>query len=62
MGLVGQLVPIEADMAIVLYIGLVMTAQAFQATPSHHAPGWCWACCPAWPVGVRCCWRRCWFM
>jgi len=38
MGLVGQLVPIEADMAIVLYIGLVMTAQAFQATPSHHAP------------------------
>jgi AGZA family xanthine/uracil permease-like MFS transporter len=38
MGLVGQVVPIEAGMAIVLYIGLVMTAQAFQATPSHHAP------------------------
>ena len=38
MGLVGQVVPIEAGMAIVLYIGLVMAAQAFQATPSHHAP------------------------
>ena len=37
-GLVGQLVPIEAGMAIVLYIGLVMTAQAFQATPREHAP------------------------
>ena len=37
-GLVGQLVPIEAGMAIVLYIGLVMAAQAFQATPSAHAP------------------------
>lgn len=36
-GLVGQLVPIEAGMAIVLYIALVMTAQAFQATPSHQA-------------------------
>jgi AGZA family xanthine/uracil permease-like MFS transporter len=37
-GLIAQLVPIEAGMAIVLYIGLVMTAQAFQATPSSHAP------------------------
>ena len=37
-GLVGQLVPIEAGMAIVLYIGLVMAAQAFQATPREHAP------------------------
>jgi AGZA family xanthine/uracil permease-like MFS transporter len=37
-GLVGQLVPIEAGMAIVLYIGLVMTAQSFQATPREHAP------------------------
>jgi AGZA family xanthine/uracil permease-like MFS transporter len=37
-GLVGQLVPIEAGMAIVLYIGLVMAAQAFQATPTAHAP------------------------
>jgi len=37
-GLVGQLVPVEAGMAIVLYIALVMAAQAFQATPSRHAP------------------------
>jgi AGZA family xanthine/uracil permease-like MFS transporter len=37
-GLVAQLVPIEAGMAIVLYIGLVMAAQAFQATPPAHAP------------------------
>ena len=37
-GLVGQLVPIEAGMAIVLYIGVVMAAQAFEATPRSHAP------------------------
>jgi AGZA family xanthine/uracil permease-like MFS transporter len=37
-GLVGQLVPVEAGMAIVLYIALIMAAQAFQATPAHHAP------------------------
>jgi AGZA family xanthine/uracil permease-like MFS transporter len=37
-GLVGQLVPIEAGMAIVLYIAVVIAAQAFQATPSAHAP------------------------
>ncbi len=35
---VGLLVPIEAGMAIVLYIALVMAAQAFQATPERHAP------------------------
>jgi AGZA family xanthine/uracil permease-like MFS transporter len=37
-GLVGQLVPIEAGMAIVLYIALVIAAQAFQVTPARHAP------------------------
>jgi AGZA family xanthine/uracil permease-like MFS transporter len=31
-------VPIDAGMAIVLWIGLVITAQAFQATPRVHAP------------------------
>lgn len=31
-------VPIDAAMAIVLWIGLVITAQAFQATPRAHAP------------------------
>lgn len=36
--LVGTLVPVEAGMAIVLWIGIVMVAQAFQATPHDHAP------------------------
>ena len=31
-------IPIDAGMAIVLYIGIVITAQAFQATPRSHAP------------------------
>lgn len=31
-------VPIEAGMAIVLWIGIVIAAQAFQATPKAHAP------------------------
>lgn len=31
-------VPVEAGMAIVLWIGLVITAQAFQAVPRSHAP------------------------
>jgi adenine/guanine/hypoxanthine permease len=35
---VGYLVPIEAGMAIVLWIGIVMVAQAFAATPREHAP------------------------
>ena len=35
---VGYLLPVEAGMAIVLWIGIVMVAQAFQATPRHHAP------------------------
>ena len=37
-GLIELLIPIDAGMAIVLYIGIAMTAQAFQATPSRHAP------------------------
>ena len=31
-------VPIDAGMAIVLWIGIVITAQAFAATPPRHAP------------------------
>ena len=31
-------VPIDAGMAIVLWIGIVIAAQAFQATPTRHAP------------------------
>jgi adenine/guanine/hypoxanthine permease len=37
-GVIAALVPIEAGMAIVLYIGLVIAAQAFDATPRSHAP------------------------
>jgi AGZA family xanthine/uracil permease-like MFS transporter len=36
--LINALVPMEAGMAIVLWIGIIITAQAFQATPSEHAP------------------------
>jgi AGZA family xanthine/uracil permease-like MFS transporter len=35
---VAYLVPIEAGMAIVLWIGIVIVAQAFAATPREHAP------------------------
>jgi len=35
---VGYLIPIEAGMAIVLWIGIVIVAQAFAATPREHAP------------------------
>ena len=31
-------IPIEAGMAIVLWIGMMIIAQAFQATPREHAP------------------------
>lgn len=36
--LINAVVPMEAGMAIVLWIGVVITAQAFQATPRSHAP------------------------
>ena len=36
--LVSIVIPIEAGMAIVLWIGIVMVSQAFQATPRSHAP------------------------
>lgn len=38
LSLLAWAVPIEAGMAIVLWIGIVITAQAFQATPRAHAP------------------------
>lgn len=37
-GLVNAFIPIEAGVAIVLWIGIVITAQAFAATPTAHAP------------------------
>ena len=36
--LIAAIVPIEAGMAIVLWIGIVITAQAFSATERAHAP------------------------
>jgi adenine/guanine/hypoxanthine permease len=37
MGLVLRVLPIEAALGILLWIGLIMTAQAFQAVPRSHA-------------------------
>ena len=31
-------IPIDAGMAIVIWIGMIITAQAFQAVPANHAP------------------------
>ncbi len=36
-GLVALAVPVEAGMAIVLWIGIIIVAQAFEATPPRHA-------------------------
>jgi AGZA family xanthine/uracil permease-like MFS transporter len=38
LALIVWAVPVDAGMAIVLWIGIVITAQAFQATPRSHAP------------------------
>jgi len=42
-----KLIPIEAGAAIVMYIGIIITAQAFQATPRAHAPAVAIALFPA---------------
>ena len=39
LGYIAHAVPIDAGMAIVLWIGIVITAQAFQATPRGPRPG-----------------------
>ena len=36
--LISKVVPLEAGIAIVLWIGVVITAQAFQTSPLRHAP------------------------
>ncbi len=36
--LINTIVPMEAGIAIVLWIGVVIAAQAYQATPKAHAP------------------------
>jgi len=41
------LIPIEAGAAIVMYIGIIITAQAFQVTPRKHAPAVAVALFPA---------------
>ncbi|HYF50532.1 MAG TPA: NCS2 family permease [Planctomycetota bacterium] len=38
LAILSWLIPIDAGMAIVLWIGIVITAQAFQAVPREHAP------------------------
>jgi len=37
-GVISKVIPLEAGIAIVLWIGMVITAQAFNASPSRHAP------------------------
>lgn len=37
-GFITSLIPMEAGIAIVLWIGIVISAQAYQATPRRHAP------------------------
>ncbi|QDT37801.1 NCS2 family permease [Stratiformator vulcanicus] len=36
--LIAALIPLEAGVAIVLWIGVIITAQAYQSTPDEHAP------------------------
>lgn len=38
MSVIAGLVPLEAGYPILLWIGIVITAQAFQSSPKHHAP------------------------
>ena len=38
LSLIAWVIPVEAGMAIVLWIGIVIAAQAFQAVPRAHAP------------------------
>ena len=45
--LIASIVPIEAGMAIVLWIGIVITAQAFSATERAHAPAVAFGLFPA---------------
>jgi len=37
-GVISRMIPLEAGIAIVLWIGIIITAQAFQSTPRDHAP------------------------
>ena len=44
---ISQIIPLEACIAIVLWIGIIITAQAFQATPKEHAPAVAFGLFPA---------------
>ncbi len=55
-GLIAAVVPIEAGAAIVLWIGIVITAQSYEATPRRHFPAVAIAFFPAiaaW-VAIKC--------
>ena len=54
-GIITRLIPMEAGIAIVLWIGIVISAQAYQATPRRHAPAVVVGLLPAfaaWGVGL----------
>ncbi len=38
MGVISNLIPLEAGYPILLWVGVIITAQAFQSTPREHAP------------------------
>jgi len=40
---------------ILLYIGMLIGAQAFQTTPVKHAPAWCW---PPEPPRIFAAWAK----
>jgi AGZA family xanthine/uracil permease-like MFS transporter len=55
-GLIAAVIPIEAGAAIVLWIGIVITAQSYEATPTRHFPAVAIAFFPAiaaW-VAIKC--------
>jgi AGZA family xanthine/uracil permease-like MFS transporter len=55
MGLVLAIVPKESASAILLFVGLVITAQAFEVTPARHFPAVAFGLVPhlaAWGTGI----------
>ncbi|HEY1765642.1 MAG TPA: hypothetical protein VGF85_12020 [Opitutaceae bacterium] len=38
LGIIVHVIPVEAGMALIIWIGLAMTAQAFEVVPSKHIP------------------------
>jgi AGZA family xanthine/uracil permease-like MFS transporter len=55
LAIIAWAIPVDAGMAIVLWIGIVISAQAFQAVPAAHAPAVVVGLLPgiaAWGVGL----------